>query len=242
MIQIEHLQKVYRKRGKRVGLLEADFTLQDGCIVGILGENGAGKTTLMRAMAGLVAGTKGKTLFDGAPALACYAQISYITGEGSYFPSFTVGEYGEYLDALHPAFDAKRYAKFLEFFSLDPRDSIAKMSTGQRARVELAAGFSKRVKYYFMDEPFLGKDVFTRKDFLKLMSAVLDGSETVLICTHYVDEIEQFLDRAIVMHEGRVARDIELEILHQSGSTLVECMAEASGYDPKRYLEFEETL
>ena len=56
---------------------------------------------------------------------------------------------------LHPAFDPARYAKFLEFFSLHGSDVLGRLSTGQRARVELAAGFAKRVPYYLMDEPFL---------------------------------------------------------------------------------------
>ena len=64
--------------------------------------------------------------------------------------------YGQLLADLHPAFDPARYAKFLEFFSLHGSDVIGHLSTGQRARVELAAGFAKRVPYYLMDEPFLG--------------------------------------------------------------------------------------
>ena len=87
------------------------------------------------------------------------------------------------LTDLHPAFDPARYEKFLEFFALHGTDTIGQLSTGQRARVELAAGFAKRVPYYLMDEPFLGKDPFTRRDFIKLMSATLTGGETLLLST-----------------------------------------------------------
>lgn len=239
MIEVKELSKTYRKHGKTVGLLEASFTVPDGQIVGILGENGAGKTTLLRTMAGLLPAKSGTALFDGRPAAAQYDRISYLTGEGSYYPCLTVGEYGRFLADLHPAFDAARYAEFLRFFALDEKDGISRLSTGQRARVELAAGFAKRADYYLMDEPFLGKDPFTRRDFIKLISATLHGQETILLSTHYLEDVEHFLDRALILHKGRVADDVQLDALHAEGQTLFARMAAACGWDPDRYLDFE---
>ena len=237
MIEVKNLRKTYRKHGTTVGLLGADFTVPDGQIVGILGENGAGKTTLLRSMAGLLP-AKGDALFDGKPAAAQYARISYITGEGSYYPTLTVAEYGAMLADLNPAFDEDRYREFLDFFSLNGKDGISHLSTGQKARVELAAGFAKKAAYYLMDEPFLGKDPFTRKDFIKLMSGTLHGEETILLTTHYLEDVEHFLDRAIILHEGRIAEDVLLDDLHDAGETLLTRMAKACGWDPQHYLRF----
>lgn len=127
----------------------------------------------------------------------------------------------------------------MEFFSLHGSDVIGHLSTGQRARVELAAGFAKRVPYYLMDEPFLGKDPFTRRDFIKLMSATLTGGETLLLSTHYIEDVDHFLDRALILHNGRIAEDLLLDTL-TPGDTLLNHMAAACHWDPKRYLEFEE--
>lgn len=240
MIEVKNLEKTWRRGRTRVGLLPVSFTVPDGQIVGVLGDNGAGKTTLLRTMAGLLPPKAGTALFDGKPAAKQYERISYITGEGSYYPSLTVGEYGAFLEDLHAAFDPKRYRQFLEFFQLPADVRISRLSTGQKARVELAAGFAKRASYYLMDEPFLGKDVFTRKDFIKLMSAVLRGEETILITTHYLDDIEHFLDRALVLHQGRIADDFMMEELEESGQTLLERMSKTSGWDPQRYLHFGE--
>lgn len=212
MIEVRSLQKTYRSHGAAVGLLGADFLVPDGQIVGILGENGAGKTTMLRCIAGLLP-HKGTALLDGRPAGVQYERISYITGEGSYYPALTVAAYGQLLTDLHPAFDPARYEKFLEFFALHGTDTIGRLSTGQRARVELAAGFAKRVPYYLMDEPFLGKDPFTRRDFIKLMSATLTGGETLLLSTHYIEDVEHFLDRALILHDGRIAEDLQLDTL-----------------------------
>ncbi|MEG1639499.1 MAG: ABC transporter ATP-binding protein [Ruthenibacterium sp.] len=240
MIVAEHLQKVYHKHGKTVGLLDADFTIPHGQIVGILGTNGAGKTTMLRAMAGLLTPSGGTVKFDDAPVQNAYARLSYITGDGSYFPCLSVGEYGAFLADVHAAFDAKRYEKFCAFFDLQPEDKIATLSTGQRARVELAAGFAKKADYYLMDEPFLGKDVFTRRDFLKLMSATLHGGETILLSTHYIDEITHFIDRALILNEGVIVEDLDMETLQRQGETLMDRMAAACNWDPDRYLMFEQ--
>lgn len=237
MIEVTKLQKTYRKHGATVGLLEADFTVPDGQIVGILGENGAGKTTLLRAMAGLLP-AKGSALFDGKPAAAQYQRVSYITAEGSYYPALTAAEYGAMLADLNPAFDEVRYREFLDFFSLSGRDVIGRLSTGQKARVELAAGFAKRAAYYLMDEPFLGKDPFTRKDFIKLMSGTLHGEETILLSTHYLDDVEHFLDRALILHKGRIVDDVLTDDLHENGETLLGRMSAACGWDPQHYLQF----
>ena len=101
MIEVKNLQKTYRSHGQTVGLLGADFTVPDGQIVGVLGENGAGKTTLLRCIAGLLP-HKGTALLDGRPAGEQYGRISYITGEGSYYPALTVAAYGQLLADLHP--------------------------------------------------------------------------------------------------------------------------------------------
>ena len=241
MIEVKGLKRSYKKHGDVVGLLGVDFTVPNGQIVGIMGENGAGKTTLLRTMIGLLPKESGTALFDGKPAQGQYARISYMTGEGSYWPGMRVGEYGEYLADLHPAFDAARYKEFLTFFALNGSDGIRSLSTGQRARVELAAGFAKKADYYLMDEPFLGKDAFTRKDFIKLMSGVLHGDETILLSTHYLDDVEHFLDRAIVLHRGEVADDFMLDEIHAKKETLFSRMGAACGWDPNAYLHFGET-
>lgn len=243
MIVLENTEKLYgcgptakNREALGRGLFATSLAIPDGQVVGLLGENGAGKTTLLRAAAGLVCLTGGRVLFDGQPPQAVYHQLAYMTGEGSYFPAMDPTEYAEFLARFFPRFDANRYRKLLEFFELDPRQRIEKMSTGQRAKVEVAAGMAKRAQYLLMDEPFLGKDPLTRRDFLKLLAGSLRGGETVLLATHYLEEAEPFLDRAIILHKGRVAADLEMDALRAAGETLTGALQRATGYDPQRYL------
>jgi ABC-2 type transport system ATP-binding protein len=91
-----------------------------------------------------------------------------------------------------------------------------------------------------MDEPFLGKDIFTRRDFLKLMIASMEEDEAVMIATHLIDEIENVLTRAVILKDGRVKEDISMEKLRESGNTLLDVMKSVCGYREDRVLNMLE--
>lgn len=214
------------------------LSIADGQIVGLLGENGAGKTSLLKALLGLTP-CDGTYLFDGRPAADCYEDIAFITEEGSWFGQMSPLQYGAFLEAFFPRFHSERYQKLLSFFELPADRPIRTFSKGQQSKLEVAAGFSKRARYILMDEPFLGKDLFTRKDFLKLMASSLHDQETIILSTHQIDEIEHYLDRAIILHQGKVAADLTLDEIHLSGKSLADAMQEATGYDPTRLQRFD---
>ncbi|MCB6366768.1 ABC transporter ATP-binding protein [Intestinibacillus massiliensis] len=238
MITIEHLAKSYPDSA-HCDLYIPSLTIPDGEVVGVLGANGAGKSTLLRAIMGLTnAGDPRAVQIDGRLPQACYDELSYMTEAGSFPPFLSPSAYGVFQADLYPGFDRARYEKLLSFFQL-PTDRPARtFSNGQRAKLEVAAGFSRGARYLLLDEPFLGKDIFTRRDFLKLMAGSLHHGETILVATHQVDEIENFLDRAILLHEGEVRADVYLDGLRAQGRTLVGLMQEIAGYDPARWRNF----
>lgn len=98
-----------------------------------------------------------------------------------------------------------------------------------------AAAFSKGARYILMDEPFSGRDLFTRRDFLKLLAAGLRTEETVLIAAHDFSELEGFLDRALILDGGRIAADASLEELHESGRSLTAFFSQTLHYDETRW-------
>lgn len=247
MIELQNAEKLYgntqaqrKKAGK--GFHASTLSIPEGQIVGLFGENGAGKSTLLRAIAGISDLTSGAILFDGTCVQNHYDEIAFITGEGSYFSSMTPNEYGQFLSEFFPRFTMQRYHKLLAFFDVDPSQNISKMSTGQRAKVEIAAGIAKRARYLLMDEPFLGKDLFTRRDFLRLLAGSLRGEETIILATHNVEEVESFIDRAIILHKGRIVTDVLMDDAHQNNETLVDLLQQAIGYDTQKYksLDFGE--
>ncbi|MEK3883162.1 ABC transporter ATP-binding protein [Paenibacillus sp. PL2-23] len=234
MLELSDLFIMYKHASMSVGAL----TVQRGAIVGLLGPNGAGKTTLLKAIMGLTELEQGSVAWNGRPIREQYAEVAYITEEGSIPADMNAAEFAEFLADFYPRFDRVRYEQLLDFFELNDRIKVSKMSRGQRSKLEICAGFSKGAKLILMDEPFQGKDVFARRDFLKLMVTSLKEDETFLISTHLADEIEHIIDRAIVMHGGRIRADLAIDELHARGMTLEQLLAEASGYDEERYRRF----
>jgi ABC-2 type transport system ATP-binding protein len=233
MIELKNVEKTYGL--KSLGLYNESITINDGEIVGILGENGSGKTTMLKAIMGLGEIQSGEILIDGRPVIQQYEKMSFITEEGSFFPNMAPYEYGYFLADFIPSFNIDRYNNLIKFFELEPYKKIKTFSTGQKSKLEISAGFSKGAKYILMDEPFSGKDIFTRRDFLKLMVSSLKNYETILITTHLVDEIENFLDRAVILRYGRIKADFYIDDIRNEGKTLAEVMVEVTGYEENKY-------
>jgi len=233
MIVLNNVKKYYGTLA--TGLAKVTIEIKSGEIVGILGENGCGKTTMLKAIMGLSELTEGEILIDGKPPVEMYNDMAYITEEGSFFPDLTPIEYGEFLSVFFDKFDVARYNKLLKFFDLDNYKKIKSFSNGQKSKLEISAGFAKRTKYILMDEPFLGKDTLTRRDFLKLMISNFKEDETILISTHQLNDIENFIDRAIILRYGSIKADFYMEDLKEQGKTLSDTMMELTGYDANRY-------
>jgi ABC-2 type transport system ATP-binding protein len=233
MIEMKDVRKYYGTAA--TGLSRVTLEIKTGEIVGLLGENGSGKTTMLKAIMGLTELTEGQVLIDGKPPAEMYKDMAFITEEGSYFPEMTPREYGEFLSVFFDRFDTERYEKLLKFFELEDYKKIKTFSNGQKAKLEISAGFAKRAKYILMDEPFLGKDTLTRRDFLKLMISSLREDETILISTHQLNEIENFIDRAIILRYGLVKADFCMDEIKEQGKSLSDIMMEVTGYDENRY-------
>ncbi len=235
MIEIKHVKKYYGT--KALGLMDESALINSGEVVGILGQNGAGKSTLLKAVMGLTELTAGQVLIEGKTPVEMHREMAFITHGGSYFPHLTPWGYGEFLSEYFPGFNKERYEKLLKFFELEPGTKIKTFSHGQKARLEMCAGLSKMARYIIMDEPFLGEDILTRQDFIKLMASSIKEDETILVSTHHVNEIENFLDRAIILRRGRIAADVYIDDLKNQGKTLQQLIMELSGYSGDRFKE-----
>jgi len=235
MIEIKNLACKYYKGEKNAVEIE-NLTINSGEVVALIGENGAGKTTLLKAIMDLMPKKSGNILIDTKNPKDMLDEMAFITEEGSLFGHETPGKFAEFLAGFYSKFDMERFELLVKFFNIEDK-IINKMSKGQQAKVEIAIGFSKGANYIFMDEPFSGKDIFTRKDFLKLMAGTLHKDETIIISTHQIEEIQNFIDRAIVIKDGRIISDINMEQLQSNGISIEQTLGELLEYDEGKFAE-----
>lgn len=230
MVEIKNLYFTYPNF--KTVLEDISFSVPTGQIVALLGANGSGKTTLLKLVAGLLSpdGDGQQITLDGNTPQKISGKIAFISEAGTYFNDLTPKTFGDFLQDFFPNFDRAYFEMLLDFFHLEERP-IKKMSKGQKAKVEIAAGMAKRTPYIIMDEPFVGKDMFTRQDFMQALAGTLTGEETIFITTHEINEIENFVDRVIILKESHIAIDITLDELRLQGKTIQELMKETIGYE-----------
>jgi ABC-2 type transport system ATP-binding protein len=239
MISIKYIYKYYGNHAA-IDFVSEKMWLEilEGEVIGILGANGAGKTTLLKAICNLITVDGGQILVDNEVVKGeVYNKLSYITEEGSFFSYLTPAQHEEFFEANYEKFNKERFNKLLDYFKIDKNKKLSQFSKGQKAKFEVVSGFCKGAKYILMDEPFLGNDVFTRRDFLKLMIGTLKSDETIVIATHLVEEIDNLLSRAVLLEEGKVKEVVTMEELKDSGKNLTDIMRALTKYNENKILD-----
>ena len=211
-LRIEHLRKSYRKK---TVIRDFSMHLDRGEVVALLGPNGSGKTTTFYAVAGLVMPEGGTVTIDGkdVTTLPMYRRaqlgIGYLPQEMSIFRGLSVQDnIGAILDIS--VSDARKRRERLEAllseFSIEHlrRAPALALSGGERRRVEIARCLAADPKYLLLDEPFAGVDPISVDDIRHLVADLKKRGIGVLITDHNVRETLEIVDRAYILHEGKV--------------------------------------
>ena len=231
MIELKHVSKSYG--GKRA-LDDVNMKLPQGEIVGLFGENGAGKTTLMKSILGFLK-YSGEITLDGEKIdWRNIGRIAFATSEHSFFPAMDAEGHKAFYQEHFGTFKEKRFDALMEFFELPANRAIGKFSTGQKNQFEVLLALSQGADYILMDEPFAGNDIFNREDFYKVLLGLLEPSETVILSTHLIEEVENFVGRAVLIRAGRIVGDVSAAQLEEEGRTLMRYIKETYHYQPDR--------
>ena len=206
------LTKIYRKR--RV-VADADIEVRQGEVVGLLGPNGAGKTTTFYMLVGLIAADDGKVYLDEAEltGVPMYKRarmgVGYLAQEPSVFRRLTVAQNVmailETLD-LTRGERQERLEELLGELSIGHlRDNKAfSLSGGERRRLEITRALVQRPKFMLLDEPFAGIDPIAVQDIQEIVSQLGTRNIGVIISDHNVEQTLEIVDRACIMHDGRI--------------------------------------
>ncbi|WP_410810332.1 ABC transporter ATP-binding protein [Micromonospora sp. 067-2] len=201
--------QVSRRYGDVLALDRVDLEVRAGELVGLLGPNGAGKSTLLNLLVGLRRPSSGRVeLFGGDPRdPASRRQIGVTPQETGLPGTLRVGEVVDYVSAHYP--DPVPRGELLDRFGLGdlPRRQTGGLSGGQRRRLAVALAFVGRPRLVLLDEPTTGLDVAARRTLWDAIRAFHDDGGTVLLSSHYLEEVEALARRVVVIGQGRVLAD-----------------------------------
>ncbi len=205
---------------RRPVVRDVSLSLEQGEVVGLLGPNGAGKTTCFYIIIGLIAADTGVISLDGQDIteLPMYRRarlgIGYLPQEASIFRGLSVEQnIRAILEIAEPDIEAREAmldALLAEFSITHLRRAPAMaLSGGERRRCEIARALATRPHFILLDEPLAGIDPIALGDIRNLIAHLKDRGIGVLITDHNVRDTLEIVDRAYILHEGRVLMEGE---------------------------------
>ena len=208
-VEAEGLTKTF---GDIVAVEGVNLSVAPGEIFGLVGPDGAGKTTIMRLLTGVMAATSGTAMVLGADVTrdpeAVRRRIGYVPQSSSLYADLTVMEnlrfYAELFGVPRAARERKA-AELLAFSRLEPfaKRLARNLSGGMRQKLALCTALIHQPEVLFLDEPTIGVDPVSRRDFWLLIYQLLQQGLTLLVSTPYLDEAER-CSRVGLMDHGRL--------------------------------------
>ncbi|GIV96575.1 MAG: ABC transporter [Herpetosiphonaceae bacterium] len=244
-IQVEHLTRYYRVHRKEPGLRSSirnlfhrryecikavddiSFAIEQGEVVGFLGPNGAGKTTTLKMLAGLLHPTAGRAEVLGYTPhrreREYLKQITLVMGQRNQLfwdlPAIETFIVNQAIYGIPELQFRRTLDELVALLDLEPllTKQVRKLSLGERMKCELAASLLHQPRVLFLDEPTLGLDVDAQsaiRDFIRCYSQ--EHSVTVLLTSHYMADVTALARRILVIDDGRLMYDGNLEALVES--------------------------
>ncbi|CAI8164065.1 MAG: Daunorubicin/doxorubicin resistance ATP-binding protein DrrA [Prochlorococcus marinus str. MIT 9215] len=210
VIELQQIEKSY---GPVQALKGLSLTVPRGCLYGLLGPNGAGKTTTIRILATLLEPDAGSVKVAGLDALreprAVRCELGYVAQEVAIDKILTGREMLQLQGDLYHLRPAERDARIADLIDrlgmeswLDRR--CGTYSGGMRRRLDLASGLLHKPQLLVLDEPTVGLDIESRSVIWELLRELRLQGTTVLLSSHYLEEVEALADRMAIIDDGRV--------------------------------------
>ena len=238
IIEVKNLVKTYRILEKEEGLKgyfknlvkpkykeltavdNINFNIEEGELVGYIGENGAGKSTTIKMLTGLLTPTTGKVLVNGIVPNekriennknigAVFGQKTQLWWDLPVIESFRLIKKMYKIPENEYRKNLKKFTEILELEELLEKQ-VKNLSLGQKMRCEIAATFIHNPKIVYLDEPTIGLDVLVKENIRKFIKDInKEKKTTVILTTHDLKDIEDVCDRIILLDKGKIIYDGE---------------------------------
>ncbi|AZR97598.1 TPA: ATP-binding cassette domain-containing protein [Streptococcus suis] len=204
LLRIEGMSKNY---GQQAAVDQVSFAIQRGEICGLVGQNGAGKTTLIRILSGLIFPTTGQLIFPKP------VKMGAIIESPTLYPNMSAWDNLMYaalqLSLENPKERIQQVLDLVGLGDVDRKKKVKNFSLGMRQRMSIALAIIDFPEFLILDEPINGLDPSGIKEVRDIILRLRDEyGMTVLISSHILSELELLADRFVIMHKGKVIRDL----------------------------------
>jgi len=214
MIEVRNLSFGYKK--KKLLYRDLSMSLSSGSIYGLMGKNGAGKSTLLKTLIGLLFPRRGKIVVNGYEPRRRqpgFLETIYFIPEEVYVPGLTVERYLNLYAPFYQSFNREQFFEYLKVMDVVTKDRLNTLSFGQQKKFIIAFGLACNTRVLLLDEPTNGLDIPSKGQFRKLISSILTRDRIVLISTHQIRDLDNLIDRIIIVDEGQVLLDASIELI-----------------------------
>lgn len=243
------LQNVHKVYNNVAVVDDLSLRIEPGEIFGLLGPNGAGKSTTIRMVTTLTKPTQGDIVVAGYDALrqpyGVKKQIGVVLQQTSVDMDLTVWENMEFHARMHHIPNPRRQQeinRWLEYVELADRrnDLVKTLSGGMKRRLQIARALLHQPQILFLDEPTVGLDPQTRRRLWEIIKGLNQQGMTILLTTHYMEEVEYLCNRIGIMDSGKLIELGTLEELRQRRGAGLVMKQEGDRWDYKFFPTLED--
>lgn len=207
---------ITKRFGNFICLDHVTVMIPDGAVYGLVGENGAGKSTLLRLIAGVYRADEGEIRIDGKKVSEAAAKrnVFYMPDRQHYERNDTPLTIGSFYRNFYPGFAMEEYCYLLEKFGLNESALVDSFSKGMKKQMFVAAAICANTKYLLCDEVFDGLNPKIRQEVNALLTSAAKGRKlTVLIVSHYLEELDKICTQKGFLHRGKILSKKEWDML-----------------------------
>ncbi|OKY27985.1 ABC transporter ATP-binding protein [Thalassotalea sp. PP2-459] len=205
VVSLKQVSKCYKKT-KVVD--NVDLTVEKGQILGLVGPNGAGKTTCLQAMLGLISYQGEIDILGFEPRknrAKMLENVAYIADVAVLPKWLTAAQAIKYMAGVHPRFNADKARTFLSKTNINESSKVGTLSKGMITQLHLALILALDVSVLILDEPTLGLDILTRRQFYShLLEDFYSEEKAIVVTTHQIEEIEHILTDVAFIQDGNI--------------------------------------
>ncbi|MBO0459069.1 ABC transporter ATP-binding protein [Enterococcus hulanensis] len=205
-------------------LKDIEFELSESEIVGLVGRNGSGKTTLLRVLAGQYLPDTGDITIDQKSVIQhpiVKQEIFFIDEKENFLRTYSLRKIAKFYQIAYPKFNQLLFSDLVKKHEFSLKQNYRQLSKGQQALFQIILAVSSNARYLLLDEPFDGLDVIVKKEVIGLlMEHLSEHSRTALISSHNLTELENLVDRVLLLKNQSIIKDYRLEEMRENAKKL----------------------